>query len=86
MPNQFILVNSGAVFWGFLEIFPKFCWDNNIICERYPEKYEVKRNGSEEWKKCKYVGSLLDTEHTYNNLKDVFLSKKVTRETKFRLL
>ena len=70
---------------------------NLFVNDAKTDKYEVKGNGNEEWKKCKYVGSLLDTEHdiirrkqlannTYNNLKDVFKSKKVTQETKLRLL
>ena len=61
------------------------------------EQHEVKRNGSNSWKKCKYLGSLLDTEHdisrrkilattAYNQLKQIFESKKVQIPTKVRLL
>ena len=61
------------------------------------EQHEVERNGSNSRKKCKYQGSLLDTEHdiarrkilattAYNQLKQIFESKKVQIPTKVRLL
>ena len=31
--------------------------------ERKIEQYEIERKGSDSWTKCKYRGSLLDTEH-----------------------
>ena len=77
---------------------PPVLKDRNLfVNESKTEKYQVKRDGSEDWKECKYVGSLLDTErdikrrkqlanNTCNNLKNVFASKNVTTETKFRLL
>ena len=61
------------------------------------EEYEVHREGSDYWHKCKYLGSHLLTESdikrrkilaqsAYNKLKDVFESKKVSVATKNRLL
>ena len=46
------------------------------------EEYTIKRNGKIDWKSCKYLGSLLDTEEdiksrkalaiaTYNKLKNI---------------
>ena len=50
--------------------------DRNLFVNKSKtEKYEVKRNGSEEWKKCKYVGSLLDTEH------DITMQKELANNT-----
>ena len=61
------------------------------------EQHEIERNGSDSWKKCKYLGSLLDTEQdisrrkilatpAYNQLKQIFESKKVQISIKMRLL
>ena len=77
---------------------PPILKDRNLfVNEDKTESYIVKRNGNEDWKKCKYVGSLLDTEcdinrrkqqanSAYSKSKDVFSSKKVTTETKLRLI
>ena len=61
------------------------------------EQHEIERNGSDSWKKCKYLGSLLDTEQdisrrkilatsAYNQLKQIFESKRVQISIKMRLL
>ena len=61
------------------------------------EQHEIERNGSDSWKKCKYLGSLLDTEldisrrkisatSAYNQLKQIFESKKVQISIEMRLL
>ena len=61
------------------------------------EEYEIKRGGDENWKKCKYLGTLLDTESDINRrkilalaafkqLSHIFNNKKVSEEVKLRLL
>ena len=41
---------------------PPILKDRNLfVNEDKTESYTVKRNGNEDWKTCKYVGSLLDT-------------------------
>ena len=60
------------------------------------ERYAIKRNGSEEWKECKYLGSHLDTgkdiarrkklaNAAFNKLRSIFRSKTVSTEVKCRL-
>ena len=43
-------------------IRPKLENRNLHINETKTEEYEIKRNGNENWKKCKLLGSLLDTD------------------------
>ena len=61
------------------------------------EEYHVKRNGEEHWKKCKFVGSMLDTTNdinrrkglamcAYNKLKYIVESKKVSNNTKMKVI
>ena len=61
------------------------------------EEYEVSRTGNEEWKKCKLVGSLIDTTcdinrrrglalNAYNKLKKILESRKVNIKLKVRVL
>ena len=56
---------------------------NLTINESKSEYYEITRKGNEDWKKCKYLGSLLDTEKdikrrkglaiaAINNMKTIF--------------
>ena len=70
---------------------------NLIVNSSKTEEYEVHREGSNDWHKCKYLGSHLHTESdikrrkklaqsAYNKLKDAFESKKVSVATKNRLL
>ena len=35
---------------------------NLFVNTEKPEKYNIKRNGNEEWKICKYLGTILDSE------------------------
>ena len=69
---------------------------NLYVNNEKTEEYIIKRHGQEKWKKCKYLGSLLDTEHdikrrkglaidTFNNFKHIMESKKVSTETKMRI-
>ena len=69
---------------------------NLNINEDKTEEYEVTRKGSEEWKKCKYLGSLLDTEEDIKRRKclamDAFshythslTSNKIDLKTRMRL-
>ena len=39
---------------------------NLVINESKTEEYEIIRQGNEKWKKCKLLGSLLDTEKDIN--------------------
>lgn len=59
------------------------------------EKHHIRRNGNTSWKKCKYLGSLLDTEQditrrkvlsmaSFNKFKDVFNSDSISHETKLK--
>eukprot|EP00794_Sanderia_malayensis_P008267 gene8266-biopygen6685 len=78
------------------EVPPKLKEKNLMVNDTKTEEHEVERNGSIEWMKCKYLGSLLDTENdikrrktlahgAFNNLKHIFESKRVTVEVKLRL-
>jgi hypothetical protein len=60
------------------------------------EEYSIKREGEEGWKKCKYLGSLLDTEHditrrkglaidAFNNFRHIMTSNKISTETKMKI-
>ena len=70
---------------------------NLIVNNSKTEEYEVHREGTDDWHKCKYLGSHLHPESdikrskilaqsAYNKLKDAFESKKVSVATKNRLL
>jgi len=60
------------------------------------EQYNINRHGDEEWKKCKYLGSMLDTETdikrrkclaivAFNKYKSILTSKKLNIKTRIRL-
>ena len=60
------------------------------------EEYIISKEGPENWKKCRYLGSLLSTEedinrrkslaiHTFNQLKHVFNSDKTSINIKMRI-
>ena len=34
---------------------------NLLVNESKTEKYTIERNGSDQWKTCEYIGTLLDT-------------------------
>ena len=66
------------------------------INESKTEEYEIKRGGEENWKKCKYLGSLLDTQEdikrrkvlatdSYYQLKHIFESKAASLDIKIRI-
>ena len=70
---------------------------NLFVNEAKTERYKVGKDGDQNWKKCKYVGSLLDTEcdikkrtqlanGAYSNLKDIFKSKRVSESVKLRFM
>ena len=61
------------------------------------EKHDIERNGQTEWMKCKFLGSLLDTEYdikrrkglalgTYNDLKHIFENKRASTAVKIRIM
>ena len=69
---------------------------NLFINKAKTEKYTITRSGPDNWKKCKYVGSLLGTHEdinrriglangAYNTLRNILNSKKVNRELKLRI-
>ena len=69
---------------------------NLKVNQEKTELYNVKRKGDESWKKCKYLGSLLDTEEdikrrtqlanqTYYNLQKTLKSNKLSKKTKIKL-
>ena len=60
------------------------------------EEYDITRGGSEEWKKCKYVGSLIDTKEdikrrkklamaSYTQYRSILTSTKIDVKTRIRL-
>ena len=69
---------------------------NLLVNESKTEKYTVERNGSDQWKTCKYVGSLLDTQQdikrrnslanqSYISVKDIYRNKDISLDTKLRI-
>ena len=61
------------------------------------EEYKVSRTGNDDWKKCKLVGSLIDTTcdinrrrglavHAYNKLKKILKSRQVNPKLKVKVL
>ena len=67
------------------------------INESKTERYHIQRGGKDAWKKCKYLGSLLDTEEdikrrkelTINSCKTfefIFSSRYVSEKVKIRVL
>ena len=88
--------NTGIVKNTEEKIPPKLKSRNLFINTEKTEKYSIKRNGDERWKKCKYLGSLLDSESdikrrkglaidSFNKLKQIFKSKRINTITKVRI-
>ena len=61
------------------------------------EEYQIIREGNEDWKKCKYLGGLLDTKsdisrrkglaiNTYNKFQHILDTMKLTLDIKLRVL
>ena len=70
---------------------------NLLVNNEKTEEYEISRTGSDDWKKCRLVGSLIDTTcdinrrrgiaiGAYNKLKKILESKKVNDKLKIRVL
>jgi hypothetical protein len=70
---------------------------NLQINEAKTEEYTIKRGGDEKWKKCKYVGSLLDTEEDIKRRKQLAMaaftqhkpalsSKHIALKTRLRIM
>ena len=67
-------------------VVPSLLKGKNLqLNESKMEEYEIKRGGEEKWKKCKYLGSLLDTEEdiqrrtdgdAYNQLRHILESNR----------
>ena len=60
------------------------------------EEYTISRKGEENWKKCKYLGSLLDTDEdikgrkilalqTLNKFNKIFKQKKLSKKIKIKI-
>ena len=72
-------------------ILPQKLKTNDLMMnEAKTEEYEIKRNGDENWKECKFLGSMLDTTNdikrrkslaltAIENLKSIFYSKINTK-------
>ena len=78
------------------EIPPKLQARNLTINPTKTEEYEIKRGGDESWKKCKYLGSMIDTEAdisrrknlsniAMNKLQDIFKHKRLHHRQKLRI-
>ena len=69
---------------------------NLQVNQNKTEEHSIKRNGGEQWKKCKYLGTLLDTDEdikrrkqlanvSFIQYKDILTSKKVELKIRLRL-
>ena len=79
------------------EATPQLLLDRNLhINESKTEEYVIGRESDDSWKKCKYLGSHLDTDadmarrkqlalNAHNKLKDVFQNNKLNKITKMRI-
>ena len=78
------------------EIPQKLKKNNLFVNEGKTEEYHIKRGGDNSWKKCKYLGSHLDTEQdikrrkslaisTYNKMKNILENRKTSIPTKKRI-
>jgi len=67
-----------------------------IINPEKTEKYKISKNSTDEWRKCKYLGSLLGTEEdinrrkqlsmvAYNKYRNILESKKISLKVRCRL-
>ena len=74
------------------------CWEyrNWFVNKSKTEKFYISRSSNDDWRKCKYVGSLLGTKedinlrktltnYSYNSLKSIFHSDKILTSTKLRI-
>ena len=70
--------------------------DNLIVNKSKTEEYSIGIDGDDKWKRCKILGSLLDTEKdierrynlasaAYNKLEKTFKSKSLKQKTKLRI-
>ena len=70
---------------------------NLHVNKRKTKEYTIKRNRQTDWKRCKYLGSLLDTEEdikrrkalavtNHNKLKNILEYKSTSMKTKIRIL
>ena len=76
---------------------PKLTARNLKVNESKTEHHVISRNHDEEWKKCKYLGSIIDTEkdmerrkalalNIYNEKKKLIENKKTNVHTKMRII
>ena len=93
---SWISTSSGEINKVRKTVPPKLKQRNLTINEEKTELYRVSRTGSTNWKKCKYLGTLLDTEEdikrrkglaisAFNQLKQFLESKRATTITKMRI-
>ena len=57
---------------------------NMIINQDKTEMYKISRKSDEEWKKCKYLGSMLGTEEDINRRRSLLLDDFKTMENILR--
>ena len=78
------------------KVRPKLEIRNLNINEAKTEEYKIERNGNEDWRNCKLLGSLLDTDKditrrkslaiaSINNLKYIFYNQKLNINIKTRV-
>ena len=89
--------NSSLVIKDIEEKVPSKLKERKLqVNEEKTEKYNIRRGGDSNWKKCKYLGSLLDSQEdiqrrkclansAFNKIKDVISSKKIGIKTKLRI-
>jgi sorting nexin-29 len=93
---SWITTNKGLIEHVKKEIPEKLRSKNLMVNKDKTEEYEIKKEGSDEWKKCKYLGTLLDTEKdiqrrkglaidTFNQNKHTLTSKCLSMNIKTRI-
>ena len=91
-----ITTNNGVTETIKKTVPPKLKSRNLTINVDKTEEYVITREGPENWKKCKYLGSLIGTEEdikrrtglaidTYNQLKHILNSRRTSITTKIRI-
>ena len=92
------ITNNTVIKENLKKEVPTILKDKNLkVNEGKTEEYQIGKGESDDWKKCKYLGSLLDTEKdikrrkilaidAYRKLRNIFESKKISLEVKLRLM
>ena len=92
----YVSTNQGVIVSTEENVPKKLKKRNLCVNTEKTEKYSISRNGNEKWKRCKYLGTLLDSASdiarrkglaidSFNKLKHVFLSKRINVTTKVNI-